>query len=340
MDNTRYTFEDIAERDIDMLLMEEFGNNPEFLKYVLSRSKEYAAAEINIDKLKVVEVIHSSVEPGYGESDVVVIYEYEGVKHGLLIEDKINAKAMDKQASRYTDRAEIAVQRGDYKDYVIFIVAPEMYINDKNEAAEVHKYPNKLTYQDIAEHGHITSFHIQQIERATKKQKAGYTVVRNDALTKAWADYKGYVDEYFGDLNLHEFASVRGSSADWLKFDTWINGVYIYHKTNPSKANQGSIELAFNMNQDNISDLEDYLKQCVGDFYSLGYRLVPCGKSQVTLVKRVPLLDLKTFDLENLEDEQLNILETCLQAVREMNNIVKKLRPKETEKKLLEWQKK
>lgn len=337
-----YDFEDVSERDIDMALISAMGNNKEMLKYILYQSKEYSEGKIKIVEPKVVKIIHSHVEPGYGESDIVVIYVDCGKRYGLFIEDKINARAMDKQADRYLVRAEIAKKRGDFEAYCIFIVAPQKYIDDKNPEAEVHKYPNKLSYERIMKNVELSPFQVQLMSDATSKQRTNYSVVRDDDITKAWNSYKQYADKYYPDLEMYDFKPVRGAGSTWMKFITWIDGTVIYHKTNPSKLTHGTIELNFKVKPHNITLLEKCLKENVGDFYARGYQLKPCGKSEISLVRKVPQLNLRELDLEDDINGQINILETCLQEVRQINDeIVKKLAENKAaiESKIIEWKK-
>lgn len=337
MENIIYRFEDISERDIDMLLMQEIGSNIELLKYILHQSIEYKVGKISVEHPRVVEIIHSHVEPGYGESDIVVIYEDNGKKYGLFIEDKINAKAMDQQAARYTVRADIAKRRGDIEGSCIFMIAPKKYIEDNNPEAEVHKYPNKLCYEDIMMNVKLSPFHIQQMADALKKHRSNHMAACDDDMTRGWAEYKSYRDKYFMDLDMYYSKPGKSHGETWIKFYTWLKGVVIYHKTNPSKSLTGTVELNFPINPRYIGLLKECLMQYSGNFTLQGYELKQCGRSQISLLKKVPLLDLRKLDLEDEDSGQVNILEECLQVARNLNDdIVSKLLQDEALEKIKE----
>jgi hypothetical protein len=73
------------ERDIDILLAEEFAVSPAFASWFLSQSKFS-------DKAGTVVNVFVSKADNLGESDLVVTYKLDDGTHvGLLIEDKIDA---------------------------------------------------------------------------------------------------------------------------------------------------------------------------------------------------------------------------------------------------------
>ena len=75
-------YRNVSERDMDLLFMEAFATDPEFVKMFLQQTDH---------KEKPFEVIHaerSKIDAGLGETDITVICEIEGIKYGLLIEDK------------------------------------------------------------------------------------------------------------------------------------------------------------------------------------------------------------------------------------------------------------
>ncbi len=92
--------DNVYERDIDFMLMSAFMITPGFI--------EVFAGKVGMtDKaISVLNVELSKMDANLGESDVTVIVDVEGVKHGFLIEDKIDAIAMPEQHGRYVKRAE------------------------------------------------------------------------------------------------------------------------------------------------------------------------------------------------------------------------------------------
>ena len=70
-------FSDVLEKDMDLLFLEEIVSSPDFLNIFTSKA--------NIASARVVKVEHSKFHSEFGESDMTVIIETEGKKHGVLI---------------------------------------------------------------------------------------------------------------------------------------------------------------------------------------------------------------------------------------------------------------
>jgi hypothetical protein len=91
----------IAERDIDLIVLEEFSVTEEFREWFSSRVFGEPVYQANIGAW------HSVSEPELGESDLVFIFQaVDGPRTALLIENKINATPQSKQAERYRLRGE------------------------------------------------------------------------------------------------------------------------------------------------------------------------------------------------------------------------------------------
>lgn len=99
----------VYERDIDLYIINKFINDSKF--------KELFLEKINCKNYQVCKCLHSFSDEN-GESDITIILENDNRKIGLLIEDKINAKAMPEQYKRYILRAE----KQNMKDYLIIII--------------------------------------------------------------------------------------------------------------------------------------------------------------------------------------------------------------------------
>jgi hypothetical protein len=99
------------ERDIDLLIAEEFVVSPGFAKWFVSGTKfagrPYETVEVSVSRSDV-----------SGETDLEVRFvEAAADAFVLLIEDKIGARLQEDQLGRYHRRAEAAVQRGEYSTY-------------------------------------------------------------------------------------------------------------------------------------------------------------------------------------------------------------------------------
>lgn len=90
----------VSERDVDLLLIEEFASSPEFVRWFLGR--------VDSGPYEDVEVVRcgSSITDSTGESDAEVHVRVGRVVVAILVEDKVHAAAQPRQAERYRERGE------------------------------------------------------------------------------------------------------------------------------------------------------------------------------------------------------------------------------------------
>lgn len=301
-------FKDITEKDMDMLFMEEFIANPKFVDIFLEK--------INISGATVIRIEHSKVDAEFGESDMTVIIEYDGIRHALLIEDKIDAVAMPNQADRYFKRGNIGVTNNEYDNFDVFIVAPEKYLSENKEA---QKYPYKISYERILTYFETLNelraeFKIQMIKQSIHKQKKGYQMVENKEATAFWNSYIDYQKEHYPHLWLTSTKEPRSITSTWTWYKTAKKDVLIYHK-----CEKGYMDLTFPNQANRFLDFEKEIVEKLGDLKPLGAFLVKTGKS-VALRIEVPIIEIaKPF-----EEHVLNI-DKCFQAAERLNEIVKRL---------------
>ena len=118
------TIERKYERDVDLLLAEEFAVNPRFAEDFKSRTK-FAGKSGGVVDVRV------SKSNNLGESDLIVVYVSDyGERFALLIEDKVDAPLQHEQAARYRLRAERDRRSGIYSDYEVLLCAPRFYIEN------------------------------------------------------------------------------------------------------------------------------------------------------------------------------------------------------------------
>ena len=131
--------------NMDLLFMRKIAGDKDFVRNLFLKGEQTAAKGYDRADFSVEKVTHSVMTED-GESDVEAVLSIEGKKIALLIEDKIDAIAMQEQAARYTIRGEKAVQRGEYDEFYVFIIAPENYLNSNSEAK---KYAHRIPYQEV-----------------------------------------------------------------------------------------------------------------------------------------------------------------------------------------------
>ena len=286
-------------------------------------SSDFAAiflSKVGKDGATVLEIEQSKTDAEFGESDMTVIFSVGGKKHALLIEDKIDAVAMPKQCERYFKRGERGKENGEYDDFDVFIIAPQKYLDENEEAG---KYPNKVTYEECADffadrEDKRSSFKLQQIQQAIYKQKHGYQLIENVNVTAFWDKYISYQEKQYPELWITNKRGKKGFWARWAYFRTVINGVLIYHKTEC-----GYMDMTLEGLADKTIQLEQLLEKNSIDLKERGMCIVQTGKSAAIRL-RVPVVDFTKL-FENYERE----ITMCFDAAVELNNLAKEMSVKE-----------
>ncbi len=303
-------FADVSEHDMDMLFLEEFIVSKEFLNIFTSK--------IGIIDATVVEVEHSKTHPEFGESDMTVIIETDGRRHGILIEDKIDAIAMPQQCDRYLKRGELGVSNGDYASFDVFIVAPEKYLTSNVEA---QKYPKKVSYEECQEYFEKDTdgrknFKLSQIKQAIHKQKTGYQVIENKAVTDFWSKYIAYQKENYPHLFLTATEGPKGAKSTWPQFNTVIEKLYIIHKSSNSKDNYGYVDLTI----PGMAEILPQLQMLLNEMVNLKENEMTVHKTGKAAAVR---LYVPKVDFSKPFDEQIDAVEKCFKAVEKMSALVK-----------------
>ena len=301
-------FGDVYEHDMDLLFLEEFVCSDDFLQIFTE--------QVGIHNAKVLSVYSSKTDILLGESDITVVLETNGEKIGLLIENKIDALAMPEQAARYALRGQKGVEKGDYDRFFVFIIAPKKYLLQNSEAK---KYPHSVEYERILSyfenHKDLRSeFKIQQIRQAIDKQKKGYQVEMDKAVTEFWNNYLEYQRMHYPEVDFIYRGEIKGANATWPRFRTVIDGLYLFHKSE-----FGFVDLTFDNCGDKIVAVERLLSDAVGDYLKQGYSVHKTSKSAAIRIM-VPITDFhRPFE------EQSDKVETVFKSIKKMTELAKLL---------------
>ena len=309
--DTKCFFRDVTEHDMDLLFLEEFVCSQDFVSIFTEKA--------GIDFSRVLSVYSSKTDVALGESDMTVVVKSGEQKIGLLIEDKIDALAMPEQSARYSLRGQKGIETGEYDRFFVFIIAPKQYLTQN---AEAQKYPLKIEYERILDYfeklkkqgDSRAAFKIQQIKQAIEKQKKGYQVEEDRAVTEFWGNYSDYQKKHYPGVLLVYNGEKKGAKSKWPQFNTFIEGLYMYHKTE-----SGYVDLTFDRCADRILEVEQLLLDTVDDYSQKGYTVNRTGKSAAIRLS-VPLLDLhKPFE------DQIGEIKLCFEAINKMTEVAKRL---------------
>lgn len=289
-------FDTTLERDIDLLIMEEFISDAAFAKIFLD------AAGLE-EPYRIEAVIHSKTDAELGESDIVILLEIGSKRHALHIEDKIDAMAMPNQRGRYDQRAEKDIANGQYDSYSVLIVAPAKYLSVN---AEAQKYERRVTYEQMREHflkkeDARSQYKLALIDRAIFEQKNGYQYVANPGVVRFCAAMAAYQKENYPELS-------QGTAAWWPEYPTLLKDVKVVFK-----ANKGFCDLQFG------HTLAPELYARVKEHLSARMHVVQAGKSASVRIVVTPIWFESNFA------DKVREADEALQALCELYELSKKL---------------
>ena len=218
----KITLDTVLERDIDLLIIEEFISSRDFAALFLDAT--------NIDRNSEIVSIQRSLRFQMGESDIVVVLKTpQGTIIGLHIEDKVNAEAQEEQYTRYEERASLLAEDLGYSEYRICITAPQHYLNTNDEAC---KYPASISYEKLREY-----FEQQDDIRAKFKlallhcalgKKDATIAVPNAAVTSFWNGLERFA--MMRNLETNVTTEQHGKESKFIRFKTIIPKVYVIYK--------------------------------------------------------------------------------------------------------------
>lgn len=204
----------IYERDVDIILGEEFYSNPEFARWVLGQTRSFIG-----DQGTVVEV-HISLTDEAGESDLVVIFESENARRfALLIEDKIDAVFQPDQLGRYRARGDQGIKQGRWSKFDVLLCAPTAYIQKSPTFA---LFDARLAYEDIAGFlkvnlpGRRGAYRAEFLESAAPKGASAFVKVKDEATDRYWDCAYQLAFEEFPELEMRKPDFARNSA--WIVF--------------------------------------------------------------------------------------------------------------------------
>jgi hypothetical protein len=191
----------VCERDIDLLLLEEFLSSAAFRAWFIEAS--------GVPEARLVKFLGAdrSVTHTTGESDLEVQFEDDaGCVVTLLIENKVGAALQPQQAERYRQRGDDYVAKGRCSRYWPVIVAPATYfgarVDDKG-------FGHQLTYEalanwfehadDLAERRHYKTY---MLRSAIEKAVYGYRADADEATTDFFLAYWHLVMARYPDLGM------------------------------------------------------------------------------------------------------------------------------------------
>lgn len=204
----------VCERDIDLLLLEEFQSSRSFLSWFLEAVGQPVVTPVLVEARR-------AVTQASGESDLEVEWaDASGARHRVLIENKVGAGFQPHQAARYRERAATYRQTGDASSILLVLVAPARYIGNGNE----HGFDALVAYEAIRDWfvgredlGPRRRYKADLLESAIDKSVLGYTPVADEPVSIFWGRYWDLVMAEHPQLEMRPPGS-RAARAGFIRF--------------------------------------------------------------------------------------------------------------------------
>ncbi|MBX3561345.1 MAG: PD-(D/E)XK nuclease family protein [Sphingomonas sp.] len=198
----------VYERDIDLLLMEEFHASEGFVAWFAGR--------LGIEDAKFDGAWHS-VTDADGETDLLLRVKTREQRIGILIENKVSAPEQDRQSERYHLRATRAQEEKKFDAFVTSICAPEVYLNG---LAEDRLYQGHISYESIADwfasrDGPRNEWRHRIMREAINQGRRGYTMIVNPAVTGFHQAFWEHVQRHYPAIAMRRPTS-KGNKSNWI----------------------------------------------------------------------------------------------------------------------------
>jgi hypothetical protein len=227
------------ERDVDLLLAEEFTLNDTF-------AERFKALTKFADKRARVADFWVSKSNSLGESDLIILYQSEdGERFALLIEDKVDAPLQPEQAERYRQRAERERSVGTYGDYEVVLCAPHHYISNRSDLGG---FDHLFSFEQLAElirssNDPRSDYRASFLESAGTKRINTWAREDDPATNEFWDAAYELATREFPQLEMKRLRVTKGSP--WITFrprdlPTRPKHVYVI-----LKSDRGQIDLTF-----------------------------------------------------------------------------------------------
>lgn len=298
----------LTERDMDLLFVESVLTDSGFFRLLISKT------DIKGQQLQILCAELSKEDSVLGESDITVVVDVDGIKYGLLIEDKIDAIAMPDQHGRYIKRGEKSIKAGEYSDFRIFLFCPEKYYKNNSEAK---LYEHLLTYEECkayfdGKNDTLSAFRSGQLAQAITKAKKPPTGNVNKIANAFLRQYIRYQKENYPSLDL---TTKEDKNGWWTDYRTELGYVYINHKIR-----EGFVDLTFPRVADKVDRVKiiaEWLRQ-----HKIPDASVAKAQRSAMIRIHVPKLDM----LKGFESIDKDELDQCFNAIKELTdfaNIIK-----------------
>ncbi|MCS4306516.1 hypothetical protein M2404_000839 [Rheinheimera pacifica] len=300
--NALNTYLNISERDVDLLILEEFLVSQPFANWFVSEATR------QLSSIKIIGAWHSVSEALLGESDLIVKFTSEtGVPEAILIENKIDAAAQTKQGDRYKMRGEKGIAQGEWAKFITCLFAPQSYVDRNAEPYDV-----EISYEQViaffqAQADIRSQYRAAFLQEAVEKNRRGYQSVVCQRMTAFATAYLDFVANHYPDLN-PETAKPRAAGHDWVHFYPIPHqkNIVIVHQIRGQQ-----VKIIYHGQHERFDEIATR-------FYEISEMQLTVKRSgkSVTVAARAPHIDLvcNTFDEVVLQIQQATAMVKALKS--------------------------
>ncbi|MGA7178145.1 MAG: hypothetical protein WBX11_00965 [Thiobacillaceae bacterium] len=264
--------ENVTERDIDFLVLEELQVSQEFRDWFSSRVFERPVFKSHIGAW------HSVVDAELGESDLVFIFDAEDqTTKAILVENKIAANAQPDQGNRYTKRGDRGAADGLWQEFRTCIIAPRKYLESPTQA---ESYDCEISYEEIMAYFVARrsseprqDYRAKVVLEGVEQHRRGYQPKVSDAMTEFALRYWQFAQEHYPELGMPE-PKPRPAGSTWINFypSSFPKGVDFIHQVTG-----GVVKVFFKGKASDFEAIEARYKDLASVFPELQIQLA--GKS-------------------------------------------------------------
>ncbi len=288
----------IAERDVDLLIMEELSVSTEFREWFSSRvfGEPMYQSELG--------AWHSVSDAQLGESDIVFLFEaIEGPRTAILIENKIDAEPQPKQGERYRLRGEKGLKEGYWDKFKTCVIAPSKYLNSTKNS---ENYDVEISYEELLAYFQSRSprsnrylYKAKVLLEGIEQNRRGYQPVYNEEITKFVSDYFSFCSESYAQLGMQE-AKPRPAGSTWIMFypESLHKEISLVHQLTA-----GFVKVFFNGKAKLVEELKDKYSTKLPP----GASVEVTGKS-ATITIKVPKVDPLSIPFSDQKEKVVQAL--------------------------------
>lgn len=276
--NTKILIPGVCERDVDLLLLEEFVASADFRTWFLS--------QIGVEHTALLSEACRSVKTVNGESDVELTFVARTRTVKILIENKVDAAFQPNQPQRYLERAS-EYRRGDTSwEVVTVIMAPAVYFG--NEPANFG-FDAKVTYEAVLAWFESANslaarkaYKLALLRGAIDRGRLGWKLVPHPNVAQLWQAYWQLAEQIAPQLAMPVPKAEIPADSHFIRFRPAMlpPHVSLWHKVG-----YGHVDLQFSGMGDKLAEME---QQYRGSLMP-SMHIEKAGKSAVIRVRVDPV---------------------------------------------------